>query len=149
MGMQWVVVADSNRARIFQTGGNLEHLQEVEDLLNPEGRMDDAELRHDAKGRFFGKGESHQAHTAEPNVTRGAHDAEQFSHEIGRMLAAACDASRYDSLVVVAPPDFLGRLRRALPERVARCVSRQLDHEITSWDGAQVRAYLKQALHRN
>ncbi len=147
MGMQWVVVADSNRARIFQSAGNVQHLQEVQDLLNPEGRMDDADLRHDAKGRFYGKGERHQGHTAEPNVTKEAHDAEQFSREIGRVLAEACDAQRYDSLVVVAPPDFLGRLRRSLPERVERCVSRQLDREIASWDSAHVEAYLKQALH--
>ena len=106
-----------------------------------------ADLRHDAKGRFYGKGERHQGHTAEPNVTKESHDAEQFSREIGRVLADACDAHRYDSLVVVAPPDFLGRLRRALPERVERCVSRQLNREITNWDSAQVEAYLKQALH--
>lgn len=147
MGMQWVVVADSSRARIFQTAGNIERLQEVQDLLNPEGRLDDADLRHDAKGRFYGKGERHQAHTAEPNVTKEAQDADQFSREIGRVLADACDAHRYDSLVVVAPPEFLGRLRRALPERVERCVSRQLNREITGWDSTEVGAYLKQALH--
>ncbi len=147
MGMQWVVVADSSRARIFQTAGNLESLQEVQDLLNPQGRMDEAAQRHDAKGRFYGKGEREQAHTAEPNVTKEAHDADQFSREIGRVLADACDAHRYDSLVVVAPPAFLGRLRHALPERVERRVTRQLDREITGWDGAQVGAYLKQVHH--
>ncbi len=147
MGMQWVVVADSSRARIFQTAGNMERLQEVQDLLNPEGRLDDADLRHDAKGRLYGKGEHHQAHTTEPNVTKESHDAEKFSREISRVLADACDAQRFDSLVVVAPPDFLGRLRRALPERVERCVSRQLDREISHWDSAQVGAYLKQVLH--
>ncbi len=145
--MQWVIVADSSRARIFQSAGNIQHLQEIQDLLNPEGRTDDADLRKDAKGRFYGKGEQHQAHTAEPDVTKEAYDAEQFSREIGRMLAEACDAYRYDSLVVVAPPEFLGRLRRALPERVKRCVSRQLDREITGWDSRQLEAYLQQALH--
>ncbi len=147
MGMQWVVVADSSRARIFQTAGNMEQLQEVQDLLNPEGRMDGADLRHDAKGRFYGKGERAQAHTGEPNEAREACDADQFSREICRVLADACDAHRYDSLVVVAPPAFLGRLRHALPERVERRVARQLDREITGWDGVQVSAYLKQVLH--
>jgi len=54
MHMQWVVVADKNRARIFQTEGRLDDLVEVEDLLNPQGRQEEAELSSDAKGRFYG-----------------------------------------------------------------------------------------------
>ncbi len=147
MSMQWVIVADSSRARIFETDGRLDQLREVKDLLNPEGRLDEADLRHDAKGRFYGKGEHHQAHSAEPNVSRGSHDADQFSRELGQMLAQDGDAHRYDSLIVVAPPDFLGRLRRHWPDRVGRCVKQEFNRNIASWDGARIRDYLQQQLH--
>ena len=36
MQMHWIVVADSNRARIFQTEGDLDNLVEIKDLLNRE-----------------------------------------------------------------------------------------------------------------
>lgn len=146
MRVQWVMVADSRRARIFQTEGGLDRLVEVKDLLNPLGRFDDADLRHDAKGRFYGKGERHQANTGDPAVSKVAHAADQFSRDLGQMLALDGDARRYDSLVVVAPPDFLGRLRRNWPERVEQRVTHQLNHEIAHWDGAHIRSYLQQQL---
>jgi hypothetical protein len=40
MGKQWVMVADRTRARIFETDGDLDKLNEIEDLMNPEGRFD-------------------------------------------------------------------------------------------------------------
>lgn len=147
MGMQWVVVADRSRARIFQTDGGADRLHEIEDLLNPEGRLDEADLRHDAKGRYFGKGERHQGHTAEPHVTKEEHDEEMFSREVGQLLDHACDARRYDSLVMVAPPEFLGLLRKQLSKRVEQRVTQQLDTGLANWNEQQIRDYLKQHLH--
>ncbi len=147
MRMRWVMVADRRRARIFQTESGFDRLVEVKDLLNPLGRFDDAELRHDAQGRFYGKGAGHQAHTSEPAVTKIAHEADQFARELGQMLALDGDARRYDSLVIVAPPDFLGRLRRDWPARVGQRVTHQLNREIAHWDSAQIRSYLQQQLH--
>lgn len=147
MGMQWVVIADRSRARIFQTDGSIDQLQEVQDLLNPEGRTDDADLRRDAKGRYVGKGERQQGHTAEPHVSREEHDEEMFSREVSDVLEHGCDAQRYDSLVVVAPPEFLGLLRKQLSTRVEQRVTRQLDTGLANWDASQIRDYLKQHLH--
>ena len=147
MTMQWVVVADRSRARIFQTDAGLDQLKEVEDLLNPEGRADDADLRHDAKGRFYGKGERHQAHTAEPHTSRQAIDEDRFSREVTELLQRACEADLYDSLVMVAPPEFLGMLRRRLSSEVEQKITQQLDAGLSNWQTLQIRDYLKQHLH--
>lgn len=147
MGRQWVVVADRSRARIFQTDGGADRLQEVDDLLNPEGRLDEADLRHDPKGRFYGKGERYQAHTAEPSVSQAAHDEEKFSREVGRLLDQSCDSQRFDSLVMVAPPEFLGQLRKQLSARVAQRITQQFDTGLANWSEQQIRDYLKQHLH--
>jgi len=79
MAKQWVIVADRTRARIFETEGNLDKLNEVEDLLNPEGRFSDAEISRDARGRFCGKGNRQRSHTAQPLVTKVIHDEKIFS----------------------------------------------------------------------
>lgn len=147
MGMSWVVIADRSRARIFQTDGGAERLQEIEDLLNPEGRLNDADLRHDAKGRYYGKGERHQAHTAEPNVTKQEHDEEMFSREVSRLLDQGCDTQRYERLVMIAPPEFLGILRKQLSQRVEQRITQQLDTGLANWPQQQIRDYLKQHLH--
>ncbi len=147
MSTQWVVVADRSRARVFQTEGGLDQLQEVQDLLNPEGRQDESEFRHDAKGRYYGKGERYQAHTAEPHVTKEIHDEEMFSREVSQLLDEGCDMQRYDTLVMIAPPQFLGMLRKQLSRRVEERITQQLGLELANWNAPQIRDYLKQHLH--
>jgi len=56
MTTTWIIAADSSRARILQVTDRDEHLEEIEDLLNPEGRVHDRELVSDAHPRFSGHG---------------------------------------------------------------------------------------------
>lgn len=148
MPMQWVVVADKSRARIFQTHGKIDELVEVEDLLNPKGRQEDTELRHDAKGRFYGKGERHQAHTVEPSVSQEDHAADRFSREVMQYIEHANDDNRFESLVMIASPEFLGLLRRQFSRRIEGKIRQQLSTDIAGLKTPQIRDYLKQHLHQ-
>mgnify|MGYP006267231691 CR=1 FL=1 len=143
MHMQWVVVADQSRARIFQTSGQLDELVEIDDLLNPSGRQDDSDLRKDAKGRFYGKGERDQAHTAEPHVTQEEHAADRFSREVMAYLEHANHDHRFESLVMIAPPEFLGLLRKQLSKNVETKVRQQLATDISGLHETQIRDYLR------
>lgn len=143
MQRQWVVVADSNRARFFETQANLESLVELEDLLSPAGRMDDGELRQDAKGRFYGKGEREQAHTVEPAVDKKRHAAQQFSKTVMQRLEQACESKRYDRLILVAPPQFLGQLHKHLSQRVMQRITQELPLEISGLSAAQISDHLR------
>ncbi|MFM7524842.1 MAG: host attachment protein [Betaproteobacteria bacterium] len=147
MGKQWVMVADRTRARIFENDGDLDKLNEIEDLLNPEGRFSDAEFHHDAKGRFCGKGDRQHAHTAQPRVSKAVHDEENFSRQLAAVLDRGCQASQYDSLVVVAPPAFLGILRKQLSDQVDKRIVKQLNSDISGYAPQQVSDYLKRHLH--
>ena len=143
MQTQWVVVADSSRARFFEAQGNLESLVELEDLLSPAGRMDESELRHDAKGRFYGKGEREQAHTAEPAVNAKTHAAQQFSKEVIHRLEQACEKKRYDRLILVAPPHFLGQLHKQLSQRVMQRITQELPLDISGLSARQIGEHLR------
>src|SRR2546425_11780624 len=54
MTTTWIIAADSSRARILQVTDRERNLAEIEDLLNPEGRVDDRQLTTDAHARFHG-----------------------------------------------------------------------------------------------
>lgn len=143
MHRQWVVVADSSRARFFEAQGNLSLLVELEDLLSPAGRMSDTELRHDAKGRFYGKGERDQAHTAEPPMSAKTKASEQFSNAVTQHLEEACETKRYDRLILVAPPKFLGQLHRQLSHRVIQRITQELPLDISSLSAAQISDHVR------
>ena len=68
----WIVVADAGRARVLEMQGT-EHLAEIEDFINPAERNDNADIDTDSRGRFYGKGEREEGHTAEPSVQPKEH----------------------------------------------------------------------------
>ncbi|HEU4622279.1 MAG TPA: host attachment protein, partial [Burkholderiaceae bacterium] len=116
MPAHWVLVADRTRARLFATTDTGKSFNELEDIAHAEGRMASRELRTDAQGRFYGKGERQQAHTAPPHVSAAEHETERYAKLIAERLDIACVRHEFDRLHLVAPPEFLGELRGALDE---------------------------------
>ena len=86
----------------------------------------------DAKGRFLGKGERDQGHTAEPDISPVQHENELFSKEIGEFLDKARNEHRYDKLHVIAPPRFLGLLRKNISKETKKMVGEEIVRDI-SW----------------
>jgi protein required for attachment to host cells len=133
MPTTWIVAADSSRARILQVTGRENHLHEIDHLQNPEGRADDRELTTDAHPRFRG--------TSGPGSDRqetGAqeHAVEKFSKQLGDYLEKARTEHRYDRLVLVAPPAFLGSVRKELGKEVEKLVAEELPKDL-SWFSEQ------------
>jgi protein required for attachment to host cells len=129
MATTWIVAADSSRARVLQVLDREQKLQEVHALHNPEGRMSDRELTTDAHPRNHGR-----AGPGSDRQETGAveHDVEMFAKELGRFLDKARTEQRYDSLVLVAPPRFLGTLRGELGKEVQKLVADELPKNL-SW----------------
>ena len=141
MQAKCVVVADSNRARIFALQGR-DELSELDNLVNPAARQDDRELRTDADGRFYGMGERSEGHTAEPSVTPKQHEAERFAHTVAQYLNDARNAHRYDSLCLIAAPQFLGLLRQSLDHNVLELVDESLPKNLTAASTDEIRHYI-------
>ena len=133
MTTTWIVAADSSRARVLQVADREEKLLEVEDLVNPEGRMNDRELTSDAHPRLRG--------TSGPGSDRQEmsaveHKVELFAKRIGEHLEKARTDHRYDRLCLVAPPRFLGALRKELTREVQKLVAEELPKDL-SWLSAR------------
>lgn len=133
MATTWIVAADSSRARILQVMDRERRLSEIEDLYNPGGRLQERELTSDAEPRFRG--------TDGPGSDREAkgavdHEVEIFAKKIGDYLDKARTSHRYDRLHLVAPPKFLGQLRKELGKEVQKLVAEELPKDL-SWLGAR------------
>ena len=123
MPTTWILTGDAARARILQVTGR-NQLEEIERFDNPAGRMHDRDLETDAHSRFRG--------TAGPGNDReemgsAAIEAGKFSKELGRYLDQARVSHRYDRLYLVAPPRFLGMMRKELGKEVEKLVRDDLD----------------------
>ena len=140
MATTWIVAADSSRARVLQVAGREKKLIEIEDLLNPEGRLHDREIASDALGRWSGP-DRPGGNSMPGEVSPSEHAAGQFAKRVGDYLDKARNEHRYERLCLVAPPKFLGALRKALDEEVQKLVAEELPKDLSWLSARELEAY--------
>lgn len=129
MATTWIVAADASRAKVLQVTDR-QQLVEVEDFVNPEGRLHNRELDTDARGRFPG------GNTSQPEVEAVEHRNELFAKRLADYLDKARTEHRYDRLVLAAAPKYLGQLRKELHKEVGKLVADELPKDL-SWLNAR------------
>ncbi|MGZ5007893.1 MAG: host attachment protein [Methylobacter sp.] len=144
MKLTWILVADNTRARIFTAETPSSPLEEIEDLSHTEGRLHDREITSDLPGRIKSAGTV--GHTYDQPTDPKKHEIDNFAHRIARYLEDAHNANRFEQLLIVAGPSFLGLLRKQLPENIKKLVCFELDKEITLLSAADIRQHLPQYL---
>lgn len=123
MANTWIVAADSSRARFLQVAGR-KRLVELDSLLNPDARLDERDLTTDAHPR-----------------SAQEHASDLFAKRVGGYLCKARIDHRYDALVLVAPPKFLGALRRSLDKEVTKRVVGELPKDLSSLKERELERY--------
>ena len=144
-----IVVADQSEARFYDTLGFARPLKLTGTLTNPAAHLRDQDLTSDRPGRIFNS-------SAAPGRRRGAttrHAAggertprRHATHLFARRVAAELDrtrrAGRFERIVLVAAPAFLGELRAALPAAVRPYIGATLAKDIVHHADSEVRRYL-------
>lgn len=149
MTITWIVVADSSRARLFQSATGSRQISEIEDLVNPAAREMNRDLVTDAQGRRSGGGA-----TSAPTRSAGAHsdplehEAELFAKRVTEAIEAGRTGSRYDDLCLIAAPKFLGLLRANLGKDARRLVSREIDKDLSQKSGPEILDYVRDRARR-
>ncbi|HYX65780.1 MAG TPA: host attachment protein [Burkholderiales bacterium] len=135
MATTWIVAADASRARILQVMDREQRLSEIEDLYNPAGRLNEREMTSDAEPRFHGS-----AGPGSDREAKGAveHEVEMFAKRLGDYLDKARTSHRYDRLHLIAPPKFLGQLRKELDKEVGKLVAEELPKDLSWLDAREL-----------
>jgi len=144
MANTWVVVADSALARIYTYTEDGNGLEQVEELLHPASRSHARDLATDRPGRTFDS-EGPGRHAKSESVSPKEHEELKFSRELAQHLDTARTRNRFDGLVLVAAPSFLGELRKAMTDPALRLVQSELDKNLAHMDGPTVFLHLQRA----
>jgi protein required for attachment to host cells len=145
MPITWVVAADSAQAEVYRVskiGGAFEPLRS---LTNAEGHMKGRDLTTDKPGRAFdsmGAGRHAMASAVAPKE----HAADTFAKEVCQLLESGRARGDFDRLVVLAPPDFLGRLRKAITPATNQLVVESVAKNLVGEDADAIRARLTTVL---
>lgn len=135
MSTTYILVADRARAKIVAVEADDARLVEVGCFANPDARRPARELERSRAPRVD-ESMGSQRHAIEPRTTTADKVSRRFARLLGATLREAHDARRFDRLMLVAPPRFLGMLAAALPKSVRACVAdeRALDLSACSPD---------------
>ncbi len=133
-----VIVADNARARIFTSHSVLTRLEELEGFAHPEARLSNQELVGDSAGKSVD-----QHGSLQPATMPTEHEAESFARLLGNHLKELHNQQHFDQLMLIAPPRFLGLLRKALPGPLDQLVTKSIDKDLTNASVEEIIDYLK------
>jgi len=120
-----VVVADQSEARFYDAEVLGAPLQLAGRLADPSARLHDRDLKSDRPGRVFdhapgatGRRGAVAHHSTGGERRPRKHEAQRFARRVAEALDHDRRQDRFDRLVLMAGPPFLGALRAALTESV-------------------------------
>jgi protein required for attachment to host cells len=74
------------------------------------------------------------------------HEATKFAENLAQHLETGRVQGRYDTLFLVAAPDFLGLVRQKLSPQTAALVQLEIDNDFTKHDPREIRKALPDRL---
>jgi protein required for attachment to host cells len=140
----WILVSDSGGARLFSALLGEDNWSLVKDFKHPEGREMSRDIRPSSPpGRMQqSKAPGGRRTAMEPRTSPKEAEAERFAEHLANYLEDATARREFDSLVLVAPPHFLGMLRGALRRQSAHHLRATVDKDLSSLDVHDLRERL-------
>lgn len=142
MYSEWIVVADAAVARLFSRQRAGGELTRVDALHHQQSRAHEGDLRTGGKGEVADS-QGHGVHQADPQTTTGEKHADIFAKQVAEHLKSALNDQAFHTLVIVAAPSFLGRLRDHMDDSLSKCVKQSIDKDWTQHDDQKIAELLK------
>jgi protein required for attachment to host cells len=139
----WVLIANSARARCFVRDADNGAMREIESFVHPQSRLKGEALGHDRGGQVHkGVASTQFAPHTDP------HDKEHaaFARELASYLEQAALARRFQTLSLVASAAFLGELRALLGPAARKLLRGGVPLDLTACEGADLEHRVTQAL---
>jgi protein required for attachment to host cells len=126
----WILVGDASRARLFSTPGKRKPWSLVREFDHPGSRAKGSEIMADRPGRMQQSGSSARP-AMEPSTPPKEVEAERFAQELAAVLETGHGRNSFEQLILVAPPQFLGLLRKCLNAPLAKRIVATVDKDLT------------------
>lgn len=140
MASNWVIVADSTVARVYEEReGGVLHL--IGEYRNPTAHAHPRDLGSDHPGRRV-DGFGHRHALGAERDDEKKHSLDVWVREVAQKLDSSHSAGRFTALTLVVPPRVLGVMRDALSPACQACVKRVVQKDLIHSTNAELRAQL-------
>jgi protein required for attachment to host cells len=141
MSTSWIVVADSNRCRLFSQTPRHGPLEELPGLKRRPLKNQD--INADRPGRAFDSAGVGR-HAMSPAVDPAEQETVRFAKEIADLLDTARKQHRFERLYLLAETRFLGHLRSAFGEALRETVEAEIRKDLVHESPAALNERLRQ-----
>jgi len=142
----WILAADSNRARLFRAESPTGPLSEVEDIVNPEVRLNDRELVSDAPGRVVSSSDKVSSHVYGTDYSEHERVKDVFARNLAGRLEKLRNEDHAEAFYLLAEPGFMGSLRGHCSKPVKELIYQEVLHRATAEKSEAIRARLPKRL---
>src|SRR4051812_45888963 len=128
MTTSWIVAANSGLARIFSQAGVAGDLEEIHDMANKDVHLLTADTESDQIGQRAASKSKHsvgaptQPSGYQPHQSPDEHRTELFVREVTAFLLRGHHDHKFQQLILISSPEFLGLLRKFLDPQLASLV---------------------------
>ena len=136
----WILVADSSRARIF-VADTPSTIQEIEDFAHTEGRLHEQGMTSDLPGKDVGVVGA-GGHAYQNQIDPKEQEAINFAKTVAKHLDEEHNSNKFERLMIISDPSFLGKLRKQLSDQSRKAVCFELDKNITTHSVDDIRKHL-------
>lgn len=128
----WIVVASRTEAKFFEYSGSVRRsVQYLSKLENPRGRLRAKEINSDKPGDFYNEFTFHGTSLVK-DESPTERVAQEFAKKVVDYIDFQHDQKKFDDLVLVSDPHFMGRLRGLLPRNIMQIVKKEVLKDLSS-----------------
>ena len=140
----WIVVSDGSRATLYTTELPESNWTLVQEFDNPAGREPSRQIEDGGPPGRGQQGESQGGRRTafEPRTWPKEAETIRFAQQLTDYLEQAVVVNRFDHLTLVAPPHFLGLLKKSLGQQTGKRLRVTVDKDLTMYEAAELRKRL-------
>lgn len=149
MTQSWIVAANAGLARILSQTGVAGELEEIHAIANKDVHLTTADSESDQLGQHAASKSSHsvgaptQPSGYQPNQSPDEHRTELFGREVANFLLRGHHDHKFQQLVLISSPAFLGVLRKLLDPQLAALVKLEINKDYTHLSPGELRENIK------
>ncbi|WP_437774984.1 host attachment protein [Sorangium sp. So ce1097] len=151
----WILVSDASRAQLYREEPAGKGFTLLESYTHDESRARVRDLMADANGRkpngppagngnITGGGTYLGRPGVAPDTDPKDVEKQKFAQELAEVLEKGLNDHAYDSLVLIAPPQFLGLLRGTVSKQVSNHIESSVDKDLSWLDGPRLTERLRE-----
>lgn len=127
----WILVARSDKAKLLAFDQGSRSLRLIREFDNIEARLSTAELTPDRQGRSYSSSkQGAMPQTLQPPTDPKEHIKDEFARSLADEIELGIAKNLCDSVVLVAEPGCLGRIRAEIAPKIQAKVKKSINKDL-------------------